>query len=77
MSNIGEWEEDQAKNEFTDDDLKRLKEDMRPQTPWDYVRFDPDKITALIARLEAAEDVIYYRGHDAPMDAWRKAAGKS
>lgn len=70
---------------FTDDDLKRLKEEMRPQKPWDYVRFDPDKITALIARLEAAEDLISVSpksGRDITsywdaFDAWLKACGRS
>ena len=49
---------------FSDTDLKRLKEDMRPKKPWDYVRFDPDKIMALLTRLEASEKLsTYYARH--------------
>lgn len=68
---------------FTDDDLKRLKDSRK------YESIDPDKIDALLARLEAAEDVILQiqhaklhktcalRASDISLEVWRKAAGKS
>ena len=72
---------------FTDDDLKRLKEDMRPKKPWDYVRFDPDKIVALLTRLEAAEKLLKHSEKfccetsmglflQDDLREWRKTAGK-
>jgi hypothetical protein len=72
---------------FTDDDLKRLKEDIKPHNAW-YSTIIP-----LLSRLEAAEEVCEAsekvvrptkRIGDAPLEraifdalkAWRKAAGK-
>jgi hypothetical protein len=72
---------------FTDDDLKRLKEDLQERKDDHYElagRLDIESMEALLARLEAAEILI-----EAFMDregmgpfwkeeyeAWRKAAGK-
>lgn len=65
---------------FTDDDLKRLKMqldiDIGPNVDLKWT-WPSGTLEALIARLEAAEDVILYEGHDFPMKAWRKAAGKN
>jgi hypothetical protein len=45
---------------FTDDDLKRLKEDMsRP-----FWAISQDNVKALLARLEAAEAMIEYTHDD-------------
>jgi len=73
---------------FTDDDLKRLKEDLK-ECYYHPSKFDCD---ALIARLEAAEAALKMlleideESHDDSIDpaspmgklleAWRKAAGK-
>jgi len=72
---------------FTDDDLKRLKES-------DYILVDLGKIKSLIARLEAAEKTMFeskrhcvvmmsgeqrFINHQKWIDAeeaWCKAAGK-
>jgi hypothetical protein len=67
---------------FTDDDLKRLKEEMDA-----YPELRDFKVDALLARLEAAEKLILLRGTHIPnatitretetaVWAWRKAAGK-
>lgn len=68
---------------FTDDDLKRLKEEMvkfEYGLPVMTVTFGSDGLNALLARLEAAE--VYRNEHPCVHvnctydDAWRKAAGK-
>ena len=72
---------------FTDDDLKQLKENMvqRGRSEVYMQRFE---LEALLARLEAAEEALYYfahcgtLGHSAGMkgdllyEAWEKMAGK-
>lgn len=70
---------------FTDDDLKRLKEDCErnikaiPLRRWSY---QADSILALLARLEAAEFALHYYLTETSIKepervkAWRKAAGK-
>ena len=66
---------------FTDDNLKRLKEEMRTG------KIDRVKLGALLARLKAAERVCLYverwlvsvnpnTSIGEPLEAWRKAAGK-
>ncbi len=69
---------------FTDDDLKRLKSSLTMVNPRD------ECTKALLARMEAAEQVILEASHDCPvcgddvgsqswkeaLKAWRKAAGK-
>jgi len=75
---------------FTDEDLKRLKEqtDEAVENRWNYPRWI--QIQALLARLEAAEACIDDHrgdcladigkkcscGYQEKLDAWRKAAGK-
>lgn len=75
---------------FTDDDLKRLKEQNKCRiTTEDVLMFPCDKLDALIARLEAAEKIVdaAWDLHTGQLDscefymgpwfeAWRKAAGK-
>lgn len=61
---------------FTDDELKRLKEDLVP--------YFPHKLEALIARLEAAEKAMNHFCSETVLNecchpyltAWRKEAGK-
>ena len=68
---------------FTDDDLKRLKEEIEDG----FYGSNRDRLNALLARLEAAEKLISLRGVRIQMErndrkietaawAWRKAAGK-
>jgi len=64
---------------FSDEDLKRLKEDIQLTG----VGPRPSDALALIARLEAAEKVIEVAGSDPlsgevskSFEEWRKAAGK-
>ena len=63
---------------FTDDDLKRLKEDVNEEGS--SYRIPTEDLFALLARLEAAERVILETDErHLPLDAWqawRKAAGK-
>lgn len=73
---------------FTDDDVKRLKEDLKKTSNLDDLgNFQKEKFTALLDRLEAAEKVCKAAGEieredrnlNALIDAlepWRKAAGK-
>ena len=68
---------------FTDDDLKQLKEDLPIAEKLGALalRNKPDRLSALLARLEAAEAYIYARSDDpyqvaARYDDWRKACGK-
>jgi len=78
---------------FSDDDVKRLKEMLEPglkghpdtlmREVEEFFRFKAD---ALLARLEAAEDLtneivshgitIHCLACDSKIKAWRKAAGK-
>lgn len=67
---------------FTDDDLKRLKEECHELSPvWSVT---PELIIDLLSRLEAAEDLcrhVYgYPAGDVHRDryekAWRKAKGE-
>jgi hypothetical protein len=59
---------------FTDDDLKRLEEDLEGE---DYQVVDRQIVLALLARLEAAEDFIeavsYYSvaADDELLNCWR------
>ncbi len=74
-----------AEMTFTDDDLKRLKQDLidgeGSVVPWHH------KIGSLLARLEAAEFLINLEHiceelHSSPcpislaQEAWRKASGR-
>jgi len=69
---------------FTDDDLKRLKEDLKQYSP--HVPLSTANGHALVARLKAAEKVIgtqadhICHGEDCSgceaWESWRKAAGK-
>jgi hypothetical protein len=62
---------------FTDDDLKRLEEDIEiGGVSWNAPFFGP-----LLARLEAAEAALGFHGEGcscehARLEAWREAAGK-
>jgi hypothetical protein len=62
---------------FTDDDLKRLKEDLQKHIVIDLIQ---DNGLRLLARLEAAESLIgwniHANGYDIPYNKWRKVAGK-
>jgi hypothetical protein len=67
---------------FTDDDLKRLKEDMGNDTDACNVPHG-FKLAALLARLEAAEACARYAGDDEPdylrnplWVAWRETREK-
>lgn len=63
---------------FTDDDLKRLKDEK------DFLIYHRWIVPALLARLEAAEKYIEIVAGEEPLgafdteayEAWRKAAGK-
>jgi hypothetical protein len=66
---------------FTDEDLKRLKEQLG-----EYVQLFPGALSvtefdALLARLEAAEAIVYYcdrvphTQQEDLKEAWRKAKG--
>ena len=75
---------------FTDDDMKRLKENMfnleySPNIA--KIGLSPEKVMALLDRLEAAENLIRLSGTHIPnalitreretaVWAWRKACGK-
>ena len=68
---------------FTDEDLKRLKEDLKKRTGENvlcrYLTYDD--VDALLLRLEAAENCITKHVVDEWIDCgcmkeWRKAAGK-
>lgn len=77
---------------FTDEDLKRLKKDLDATRRVDHMFDNPigeerfQTISALIARMEAAErvcDTARNRHHSLSwpemfkaIEAWRKAAGK-
>lgn len=70
---------------FTDEDLKRLKDDLAKMPNIDVCNyFEADlEILALIARLEAAEKALESseksetgRINAADWNEWRKAAGK-
>ena len=70
---------------FTDDDLKRLKDDMKGDPEDDVYRGKKnilcfDEMNSLLARLEAAEACAesYVEGwpNGGLATAWRKAAGK-
>lgn len=69
---------------FSDDDLKRLKDELQDVSNVDLVHFLQD-VEALIHRLDAAEHVIDQIGtamSDPKWDAfakekWRKARGSS
>ena len=74
---------------FTDDDLKRLKSEIREAIAWENsVEMPGRHAKALLARLEAAEAVCQqteiYITDESPnmfrmkdlLKAWRKAAGK-
>ena len=50
---------------FTDDDLKRLKEIVDSCMFFMHEQFDDEKLLALLARLEAAEDMNDFIAHDA------------
>jgi len=65
---------------FNDNDLKRLKAELD-----EYPELIDFKIDALLARLEAAEEVVEHFQYKAnkgcqeceiSLEAWRKAAGK-
>ncbi len=68
---------------FTDEDLKRLKKDIK-EAEEEAIRFSAsmrlDAQKALLARLEAAEAVASYANYDEVpetiKEAWRKAAGR-
>lgn len=72
--------------QFTDEDLRRLKEAMNSEGRpfgWSY-GYNPAQIRSLLARLEAAEVYAEFRlyfpsGHDGEkekLEAWRKESGK-
>jgi len=70
-------------NTFTDNDLKRLKENLKHYSP--HVPLSTVDGTALLARLEAAEQCFTEREcdcmeipcwHRKSLEKWRKAAGK-
>jgi hypothetical protein len=65
---------------FTDDDLKRLKERLENQNEPIFTHFNRIDIKALLARLEAAERCMSvgddYVQWNAAYEAWCKAAGK-
>jgi hypothetical protein len=74
---------------FTDDDLKRLKESLHKTDDGcnEYCRPPCGELDALLARLEAAEEVCMAANEtvitgelftqlDNAYNAWRKAAGK-
>ena len=73
---------------FSDEDLKRLKEDMQGNPEEDIYRGKKnilcfDEMNSLLARLEAAEAIVHDElikngmAYDDPkLEAWRKAAGK-
>ncbi len=64
---------------FSDDDLKRLKEDLRINFATFWV-LNREQTISLLARLEAAEHALemrHVRGvFEVSIEAWRKAAGK-
>jgi hypothetical protein len=69
---------------FSDDDLKRLKEDMR-ESKIKFTPSFPDRVAkqfpALLARLEAAENVFTSKAfgmvaYKRRYKVWLKAAGK-
>lgn len=67
---------------FTDDDLKRLKEELKKSTGQVRIFDEYWHIDSLIARLEAAERYATYMRKKHPgwynpqYEDWRKAAGK-
>ena len=68
-------------SEFTDDDLKRLKESLSGELPnlsyW--AKSDLEVLKTLLARLEAAERALInseYQEANEYFEQWRKAAGK-
>jgi len=65
---------------FTDDDLKQLKGNLRDKIEHEYLTFTRLEIKALLARLEAAEDVASYHGDtNVPvtiLDAWLASKGE-
>lgn len=74
---------------FTDDDLKRLKEVTAQYRNLgsNTIMMGHDRVDALIARLKAAETLAHEKHFHEPkgfcyckqckaFDAWRKAAGK-
>ena len=74
---------------FSDDDLKRLKEELgrwlgihtNPELTDPMFSLSSKTINALLARLEAAEAILCVEGNKINwrtdlLKAWRKAAGK-
>lgn len=74
---------------FTDEDLKRLKEDIElaNRQPCPMIHIDTDTQLALLHRLECSErvckDMERYHDRNSPsinyydhLEAWRKASGK-
>lgn len=67
---------------FSDDDLKRLKESLKTDETF-YLELTTEQTTALLTRLEAAENCLEYVGHDncdskdvdRALKAWRKSRG--
>jgi hypothetical protein len=60
---------------FTDDDLKRLKKDLRDYPQAGSGVWSNQSILGLVARLEAAEKYIRHRTFNS-LSAWRKETGK-
>lgn len=63
---------------FTDDDLKRLKDNAKSLRYLPMQGISGKQFLALLARLEAAEkrDCLWEQCDHESCDTWRKAAGK-